>query len=199
MKIAPWGEAMEKPVPAPPAGDIDEADLVRLAQEDPSAFAVLYQRYLSCVYNYVRARMGSEEDAADLTQQIFLQALNALPAYQARGVPFAAWLFQMAHNAVIDLYRRRKSFVSWDMLPDIFHAPPGQEDMDALLVHHERLARLKILLARLDPFERDLLALRFAAGLSSPEIAQVVGKSPAAVKKQLTRLLHTLKEQYREQ
>lgn len=190
---------MEKPVPAPPAGDTDEADLVRLAQEDPSAFAVLYQRYLSCVYNYVRARIGSEEDAADLTQQIFLQALNALPAYQARGVSFAAWLFQIAHNAVIDLYRRRKSFVSWDMLPDIFHAPPGQEDMDALLVHHERLARLKILLARLDPFERDLLALRFAAGLSSPEIAQVVGKSPAAVKKQLTRLLHTLKEQYREQ
>ena len=121
------------------------------------------------------------------------------PYTQARGAPFAAWLFQIAHNAVIDLYRRRKSFVSWDMLPSMLHTPPGQEDMDALLVHRERLARLKTLLARLAPFERDLLALRFAAGLSSPEIARVVGKSPAAVKKQLTRLLHTLKEQYREQ
>ena len=74
---------MEKPVPAPPAGDADETDLVCLAQEDPSAFAVLYQRYLSRVYNYVRARLESEEEAADLTQHIFLQALNALPAYQA--------------------------------------------------------------------------------------------------------------------
>src|SRR5579875_208291 len=174
---------MEKSVPAPPVGDTDEADLVRLAQEDPSTFAALYQLYLSRVYNYVRARLASEEEAADLTQQIFLQALNALPAYQARGTPFAAWLFQIARNAVIDHYRRRKSFVSWD----------------ALLIHRERLARLKPLVARLTPFERELLALRFAAGLSSPEIAQVVGKSPAAVKKQLTRLLHALKEQYSEQ
>lgn len=190
---------MEKSVPAPPVGDTDEADLVRLAQEDPSTFAALYQLYLSRVYNYVRARLASEEEAADLTQQIFLQALNALPAYQARGTPFAAWLFQIARNAVIDHYRRRKRFVSWDALPGMFHTPPGQEEIDALLIHRERLARLKTLVARLAPFERELLALRFAAGLSSPEIAQVVGKSPAAVKKQLTRLLHALKEQYSEQ
>ncbi len=56
-----------------------------------------------------------------------------------------------------------------------------------------------MLLAGLDPVQRELLALRFAAGLSAPQIALVVGKSPAAVKKQLTRLLHTLKEQYHEQ
>lgn len=187
---------MEKPVPAPPAGDTDEAELVCLVRQDPSAFAALYQRYLPRVYNYVRARLASEEEAADLTQQIFLQALNALPAYQPRGTPFAAWLFQIAHNAVIDHYRRRKRLVSWDIQPGTFHAPLGQEEMDALLVQRERLARLKTLLARLAPFERELLALRFAAGLSSPEIAQVVCKSPAAVKKQLTRLLHALKEQY---
>ena len=190
---------MEKPVPAPPAGDIDEADLVRLAQEDPSAFAVLYQRYLSCVYNYVRARMGSEEDAADLTQQIFLQALDALPSYQPRGAPFVAWLFQIARHAVIDTHRRRKNVLSWDALPVAFHTPTGYQDMDAQLVHQERLAQLKTLLAELDPLQRELLALRFAAGLSAPQIALVVGKSPAAVKKQLTRLLHTLKEQYHEQ
>lgn len=189
---------MENPVSEPMAGDTDEADLVRLAQEHPSAFASLYQRYLPRVYRYVRARLESEEEAADLTQQIFLQALDALPTYQLRGVPFAAWLFQIAHNAVTDLYRRRKSVVSWDSLPGMAHAWPTQQDLDAGLVHQERLMRLKTLLARLDPAQRELLALRFAAGLSAPQIALVVGKSPAAVKKQLTRLLHTLKEQYRE-
>jgi RNA polymerase sigma factor (sigma-70 family) len=79
-----------------------------------------------------------------------------------------------------------------------FHAPPEYQDLDAGLVHQDHLARLKTLLARLDPLQRELLALRFAAGLSTPQIALVVGKSPAAVKKQLTRLLHTLKEQYHE-
>jgi RNA polymerase sigma-70 factor, ECF subfamily len=196
-----WGEAMEKPVDSPPAGqsimDADEADLIRAAQAHSSAFALLYQRYLSRVYYYVRARMASDEDAADLTQQIFLQVLDALPDYQPRGAPFAAWLFQIARNAVTDFYRRRKTVVSWDSLPGVLQTT-GQ-DMDATLVHQERLAHLKTLLAQLDPTQRELLALRFAAGLSAPQIAQVVGKSHAAVKKQLTRLLHTLKEQYREQ
>src|SRR5260370_4592825 len=105
----------------------------------------------------------------------------------------------MGRNAGTDTYRRRKTIVSGDSLHGMVIALPEQQDMDARLVHQERLARLKTLLARLNPAQRELLALRFAAGLSSPEIARVVGKSPAAVKKQLTRLLHTLNEQYRKQ
>ena len=189
---------MEKSVHAPPTIDADEAELVRTAQTHPAAFAALYQRYLVRVYNYARARLESEEDAADLTQQIFLQALSALPNYQPRGAPFAAWLFQIARRAIIDAHRRRKDVVSWDALPAAFHTPMEYQEMDSGLLHQERLARLKTLLTRLEPAQRELLALRFAAGLSTPQIAQVVGKSHAAVKKQLTRLLHTLKEQYHE-
>ena len=190
---------MKKPVHAPPTPDTDEAELVNAAQAHPSAFALLYQRYLPRVYHYVRVRLETDDDAADLTQQIFLQALDALPSYQPRGAPFVAWLFQIARHAVIDVHRRRKSVLSWDALPVAFHTPVEYQDMDAQLVRQERLARLKTLLAELDPLQRELLALRFAAGLSAPQIALVVGKSPAAVKKQLTRLLHTLKEQYHEQ
>lgn len=194
---------MEQSVHAPPAGDFpidtDEAELVRAAQADPSTFAQLYRRYLSRVYNYVRSRLDADEDAADLTQQIFLQALDALPGYRPRGAPFAVWLFQIARNSVSDFYRRRKTVISWDSFPDALQGQSVFQDIDASLVQQERLARLKTLLARLSPEQRELLALRFAAGLSSPEIARVVGRSPAAVKKQLTRLLHTLKEQYHEQ
>lgn len=190
---------MDNPVSASMAGDTDEANQVRLAQEHPSAFADLYQRYLPCVYHYVRTRLESEEEAADLTQQIFLQALDALPSYQLRGVPFSAWLFKIARNAVTDVYRRQKSVVSWDSQPGMAHSLSTQQDLDAELMHQERLIHLKTLIARLNPEQRELLALRFAGGLSTSQIVLVVGKSPAAVKKQLTRLLHTLKEQYREQ
>lgn len=191
--------AMKEPVHASSPPDADEAELVRAAQTDPAVFALLYQRYLPRVYHYVRARLETDDEAADLTQQIFLQALEALPGYQPRGVPFVAWLFQIARHAIIDRHRRRKTVLSWDALPVAFHPPTGYQDMDTQLLHQERLEQLKTLLAKLDPVQRELLALRFAAGLSAPQIALVVGKSPAAVKKQLTRLLHTLKEQYHEQ
>lgn len=191
--------AMKKPVHASSPPDADEAELVRAAQADPAVFALLYQRYLPRVYHYVRTRLENDDDAADLTQQIFLQALEALPSYQPRGGPFVAWLFQIARHAIIDRHRRRKTILSWDALPVPFHSSSGYQDMDTQLLHQERLVQLKTLLARLDSGQRELLALRFAAGLSAPQIALVVGKSPAAVKKQLTRLLHTLKEQYHEQ
>ncbi|HEY7355449.1 MAG TPA: sigma-70 family RNA polymerase sigma factor, partial [Ktedonobacterales bacterium] len=76
----------------------DEAALVAAAQADPAAFDALYQRYLARVYRYLRAHVGSDDEAADLTQQVFLKALDALPRYRPRGAPFAAWLFQIARH-----------------------------------------------------------------------------------------------------
>jgi RNA polymerase sigma-70 factor (ECF subfamily) len=189
---------MEKPVHTSALPATDEADLVRTAQDQPSAFALIYQAYLARVYNYLRARLETDEDAADLTQQVFLQAFNALPTYQARGAPFAAWLFQIARHAAVDAHRRRRDAISWDALPVAFHPLTDDQDMDTHLLQQERLALLRRLLAELSPLERELLALRFAAGLTTPQIALVVGKSHAAVKKQLTRLLQTLKEQSHE-
>jgi RNA polymerase sigma-70 factor (ECF subfamily) len=173
----------------------DEQALVRAAQANPSAFAALYQLYVTRVYRYVRAHTASDDDAADLTQQVFLRALDALSAYRERGVPFGAWLFQIAHHAVVDAHRRQRPTLTWDTLPESLQ-PEGGPNPEGDVLHQEALARLRQLLATLDPTTRELLALRFAAQLSAPEIATVVGKSPAAVKKQLTRILQTLKERY---
>jgi RNA polymerase sigma-70 factor (ECF subfamily) len=177
------------------AGASDEDALIAAARADPAAFAPLYQRYVGRVYRYLRARTASEEDAADITQQVFLQALDALPSYQPRGVPFAAWLFRIARHAAVDAHRRQRGTVAWDALPEALH-PVAGSDPDADLIQRERLTRLRDLLATLAPEKRELLALRFAGHLSSTEIAAVVGKRPDAVKKQLTRTLQALKERY---
>lgn len=177
---------------------MDEAALIHAAQADPAAFDALYQRYLLRVYRYMRARTGNDEDAADLTQHVFLQTLRALPNYQQRGMPFAAWLFRIAHNTVTDAYRRKRSAISWETLPEGLQLPT-EYGPEAMTLQLERLTHLQQLLMQLDPFKRELLALRFAAGLSAPEIALVVGKSHAAVKKQITRTLQTLKEHYHEE
>lgn len=173
----------------------EERALIEAAQADPAAFGPLYRRYLDRVYRYLRAHSASDEDAADLTQQVFLRALDALPRFHPRGAPFAAWLFRIARHAAIDAHRRRHSAIAWDALPEALHPLSGQDPEEAVL-RQEALAHLRQLVARLDPGKRELLALRFAGQLSASEIAAVVGKSPTAVKKHLTRILQSLKEQY---
>jgi RNA polymerase sigma-70 factor, ECF subfamily len=174
----------------------DEVAMVSAAQADPIAFDALYRRYLEPVYRYVHVQIPHLEDAADLTQQIFLQALDSLPTYQARGLPFAAWLFRIARNAVIDSYRRRKgSAVSFELLPEDLHPVAGDDPL-TLVLEREREQRLRTLVRALPPHKRELLTLRFAGQLSSSEIALVVGRSPAAVQKQLTRILLELKGHY---
>jgi RNA polymerase sigma-70 factor (ECF subfamily) len=175
----------------------DEALLVRAAQADPAAFAPLYHAYYPRVYRYLRARSGSTEDAADLTQTVFLRALAALPDYRERGLPFAAWLFRIARNIVTDAQRRQRPTVDLDSVPQERYAtganPPEQAAID-----RERLDRLGVLVATLDHDKRELLALRFAGGLTSAEIAAVVGKREGAVKRQLSRIVQGLREQYGE-
>jgi RNA polymerase sigma-70 factor, ECF subfamily len=173
----------------------DESALVEAAQRDPTAFDALYQLYLTRVYRYLRAHTSSDDDAEDLTQQVFLRALDALPTYRSRGAPFGAWLFRIAHHAVVDAHRKQRAMVAWDELPEHLQ-PVSAANLESELLHQEALARLRHLIARLDPEKRELLSLRFAAQLSATEIATVVGKKPQAVKKQLTRIIQTLKERY---
>ncbi len=176
-------------------GEEDEATLVVAAQANPANFDLLYRRYLPSVYRYAHAHASSVDEAADLTQQVFLQALRALPRYRSRGSPFAAWLFQIARHVTADAYRRRRQTVSWEALPEALQ-PLAEQDPETAALRNEELSRLAKLLARLEASKREVLALHFAAGLSVPTIAKVVGKSPAAVSKQLSRTVQKLKESY---
>ena len=173
----------------------DEAALVQAARLDPAAFGELHARYKDRVYRYVRARADTDEDAADLTQQVFLQALDALPRYEQRGAPFAAWLFRVARNVATDAHRRRRSHVPWDSVPDASH-PAGEPDMEAAVMRREALDRLGTLLAGLDAEGRELVRLRFMAGLTLREMASVLGKSESTVKRGLASTLRALKERY---
>ena len=175
--------------------DHNEADLIRAAQERPEAFGALYERHVDSIYRYLQLRVGPA-DAADLTQQVFLKAFRSLPQYKSRGLPFLAWLFRIARNLATDHHRSSKQSPG-ELLPDIVDATNLASPEEAAL-QIERLRYLRSLLRDIGADKRELLAMRFAGGLTSREIAAVMGKSEAAIKKQLTRIIHTLKEQYRE-
>ncbi len=192
----------------------NEAELVRAAQADTAAFGELYRRYMPRIYSYLRARSVTDEEAADLTQQVFVQALDALPEYREQGLPFAAWLFRIARNIAVDARRRRKTTLSQSTQNDV--APLWQTavcddgsgvirssrhgvdafDPETALLRKEDMSRLRQLLGTLPMDKLELLALRFAAGLTISEISVVTGKSKAATHKQLSRLLHHLREEY---
>lgn len=174
----------------------DEAALVEAARDTPAAFGVLYHRYLNRIYAYLRARSTNAEDAADLTQQVFLRALDALPAYRGtRDGAFAAWLFRIAHNVATDYHRRHRGTIAWDLVPEALQ-PVVEHDPAANLLRREASERLRHLFAQLDADTRELLLLRFAARLSIAELATVVGKSEAATQKKLFRAIRALKERY---
>jgi RNA polymerase sigma-70 factor (ECF subfamily) len=174
---------------------MDEAAPAQRACDQPIAFETLYRDFRDRIYWYLLARTQQEEDAADLTQQVFVQALGALHQYHARKGSAAAWLFGIARHAAADLHRRRRITIAWDQLPAALHPNDGS-DVEGDAVRRESLSRLAQLLTTLPKDKRDLLALRFAGGLTIPEIAAVVGKSAEATRKQLTRTLQSLEEQY---
>src|SRR5437016_8067938 len=91
---------------------LDDAALERLVQQakngDADAFGEIFDHYHEPIYRYVASRVQRPSDAEDLTQSVFVKALEALPRYEVRGIPFGGWLFRLARNAVIDFVRTNR-------------------------------------------------------------------------------------------
>ena len=168
----------------------DESALVAAAQRSADAFAVLYRRYVTPIYRYLYSRTGNAADAQDLTAQVFLEALEHLPRYRDRG-NFAAWLFTIARRRAVDHYRRTPS-VSLDDIDDL----PARSDPVADVIECETLEHLSTLIAQLDDGQRELLQLRFAGNLTFRQIGVVQGRSEAAVKMALRRVLDHLRTKW---
>jgi len=172
-----------------------DEELIDVACTDQGAFAALYQRYQPRVFAYLLTYCPSADEATDLTQHVFLRVLEALPSYRHRGAPFSAWLFRIARNAAVDLHRRRQRLLPWEHLPAA-HLATSDGEPEALSVQTDDLRRVRDLVAQLSADQQELLALRFAAGLTTAEIASQTSKSEAATRKQLWRIIQRLQERF---
>lgn len=173
--------------------DGDARALVEAMCDDPQAFTSLYSRYRDRVYAYLRTRTNTAEDAADLTQQVFLRAFDAIARYRGTDAMLPAWLMRIARNVATDTYRRQRPVTALDLLPAALQ--PVGEDLEARSAAREEAAELRTLLLTVNAETRELLALRFGADLSISEIAAVTGKSEAAMRKRLQRALYALATQ----
>jgi len=171
----------------------NELALVARATAEPAAFAAIYDHYFPRVYNYVRYRVRDAETTDDLTAQVFERALVSIDSYRPERDPFAAWLFAIARNAVNDHLRakRRRRWLSLEVLRGWAGAEPQPEEV---AVRSETRAELLAAVARLSDRERDLIALKFAAGLTNRRIAALTSLSESNVGVILYRAIRKLRD-----
>jgi RNA polymerase sigma-70 factor (ECF subfamily) len=174
--------------------DCNEVDLVERAKTDPAAFGELYTRYINRIYNYVYYRTGNHYDAEDLTAKVFFQALRYLPNYEQRGLPFAAWLYRIAHNLVANWHRdrSRRKVISLDRLAVIAHwRGMGPFEHTAKSEQH---AALLDAVRDLPDDRQQLLILKHIERLPNAQIGDIMGRSEGAIKSLYHRTLVSLRQ-----
>jgi RNA polymerase sigma-70 factor (ECF subfamily) len=140
-------------------------------------FAAQYRHYLPQVLNFIRLRVPDEPVAQDLTAATFEQAFRKIGQLRSPEA-FGGWLFRIARNEVGQYYRRRRPQTSLDGLLDL---PAGGASLQEATTQREELAAVLAAIAVLPEREQEIIALRFAGGLSNHEIAQAVGLSDSNV------------------
>lgn len=149
---------------------------------------------LDHLYNFLRAWLRDDGLAEDVAQQVFLNACQARDRFQGNDDAMVGWLFRIARNEAINVSRRRGHETSWEAMGGAAPQPvdPG-EPPDVAALRSEQRREVAALLAGLTPAQRELLHLRFGAGLTLVQIAGTLGISDVAARQRLRRTLAQLK------
>jgi RNA polymerase sigma-70 factor, ECF subfamily len=171
----------------------DDMALAQAGEGSNEAFGVLYERYVSRIYNYIYYRTGNQADAEDLTARVFFRAMHHIKNYQNRGLPFSAWLYRIAHNLVANWHRdnSRRPEITLEEGMIVHHQ--GQEHPEYVLLKSEERERLLRMIRRLPPDRQQLLILKFVEHQSNAEIGQIMGRTEGAVKSLYHRTLLSLR------
>lgn len=169
---------------------VKDRELVKKAKKgDAEAFGQLYLKYLSGIYRYFYFRIGQDRSAAeDLAQQVFFKAWEALPTYRERGWRFSTWLYAIAHNLLVDSYRKKKEEVRLTKL--------GREEDKSLerIVREEEHDILKRAVSILTDDQKQVILLKFVEDFGNREISAITGKREEAIRALQHRAIAKLRE-----
>jgi RNA polymerase sigma-70 factor (ECF subfamily) len=171
---------------------LDEASLIERAKHEPEAFGEVYRRNVDRIYAYIYYRTGNIPDTEDLTARTFHQALSSIGRYLDLGLPFAAWLYRIAHNLVANHHRARGR---WKLasLDDLALAARPADNPEHVAEADERKRALWSAIGRQPEDRQRLLILKFADRLSNEEIGKLMGRTESSIKSLYFRTLKALK------
>ena len=170
----------------------EELSLIRrVCDGDTDAFAPLVQEHQNAVYHLAFRMVGNPQDAADLTQEIFLQAYRSLASFRGES-RFFVWIYALARNRCTDFLRRQKPVLSLTMeddaeasseldLPDLRFSP------ESVLEQKELRNAIECAMQQLSSSEREILTLREYNGCSYDEIAQLLSLELGTVRSRIFR------------
>ena len=163
-----------------------------IASAEPDWDAV-YAEQLPRVYNFFRYRCGPGADVEELTSRTFEKAWRARHRYRRDLAGFGTWLLSIARNVAIDEFRAKRPHLPLEAVADL---PAGGRGPEEAAVLQSDAARLAALLERLPERDRELISLKFGAGMANREIAAATGLSESNVGTILSRAVQTLRRQW---
>lgn len=169
----------------------EELMIIEAAKLNPERFAPLYDKYYKQIFNYVYQRMDDKDTAFDLTGQVFLKALSNLSNYQFKGVPFASWLYRIAHNELMQMFRVKKDrrTVNADIGDLRFICEENEEPF-----FEEYIPAIKKLITQLDRDDLLMVEMRFFEKRPFKEIAEILDITEVNAKVRMYRIIEKLKK-----
>jgi RNA polymerase sigma-70 factor (ECF subfamily) len=174
----------------PDSAESDAALVTQALQGDAEAFGVLYDRYLHPLFRYIYYRVANYLEAEDLTELVFLKAWVALGTLDPDQINFRAWLYRIAHNAVIDHYRTRKTEVSIERIGNLHHRGVSPEQGVQAKFEAAYLAKA---ISQLSTDQQQVIACRFILGITHAETAEIMDLKEGHVRVLQHRALKKLK------
>ncbi len=159
----------------------NEEGLVRRAQQhDQQALTQLYEENFDRIYRYVVLKIGDRTEAEDITQQVFLKAIKSISSFRWRGTSFSAWLYRIAHNQIVDYYRKKTKMAAVPLDESLPISGGSDPKLEAEL--NLDIEQVAVATRRLTKAQQEVISLRFTSEMSIAEVAKIMGKSEGAVK-----------------
>ncbi|MEG0256543.1 RNA polymerase sigma factor [Vagococcus sp.] len=173
---------------------ISDQKLIRkiVKRESQEAAEILIKRYYDNLYSFLFRQIDNKEDSLDMTQEVFIVALNSLASYQPKKASFKTWLFRIGTYKVIDSRRKRQAI--YEELEDGYWN--GQEDVSEQIIDQELLNEINEFITKFKPEVQEVFRLRIYAELSFRDISQLLDENEEKVKAQYYRLSKKIKEAY---
>jgi RNA polymerase sigma-70 factor (ECF subfamily) len=157
----------------------DNSLLERAQDYDPSALGQIYDQYSGRIYNYIYYRLGNADLAEDLTGTVFLKMLEAIRSRRSWNTSFSGWLYRIAHNLVVDHYRRGRAN---HMVPLDERLLASDQDPSREAERRLETDRLRRAMTQLTEEQALVIALKFGEGYTNGEVAEMMGKTEGAIK-----------------